>query len=194
MRTLLIDNYDSFTWNLFDLIGRATGCAPEVIRNDMTDDKINLDQFDNIVISPGPGHPANTRDFGICTAVLKSSSLPVLGVCLGHQGLCLVRGGVVTHAPRPCHGEVHEIFHDEAGLFDGIPSPFSAVRYHSLIVSEVPDDLEVIARTADGLVMAVRSRNRPHWGVQFHPESICSEFGLQLIQNFVAGSTARARL
>jgi para-aminobenzoate synthetase len=187
MKALLIDNYDSFSWNLYDLIGKVIGAPPTVVRND---EEVDLSSFDFVVLSPGPGHPANERDFGICRRVLHEAEIPVLGVCLGHQGLCLEAGGRVAHAPRPCHGEVDDVHHAGDSIFRGLPSPFRVVRYHSLVATHVPEDLNVIARTADGLIMAVRHRERPQWGVQFHPESICSEYGEALIRNFVDVSGA----
>jgi para-aminobenzoate synthetase len=186
MRTLLIDNYDSFTYNLFQLLGEINGSPPVVVQND---DRrawraLELANFDNIVISPGPGRPDRSRDFGVCADAIVRRSQPLLGVCLGHQGLCMVLGGSVTHAPTPMHGRLSEIHHDQSELFAGIPSPFRAVRYHSLLVGVLPPELEATAVTADGLLMAVRHRSAPMWGVQFHPESIATEHGRRLLANF----------
>lgn len=184
IRTLLVDNYDSFTYNLYQLLGEINGVAPVVVTNDYDWQSIDLKAFDNIVISPGPGRPERPEDFGISARAIQESGLPLLGVCLGHQGLCYLNGGKVDLAPEPRHGRPSQITHDGLGLFKGIPSPFTAIRYHSLVVSEVPDDFEVTARSEDGVVMAVASRTRPRWGVQFHPESICTEYGYKLIENF----------
>ena len=184
MRTLLIDNYDSFTYNLHQLLNEVNGEAPTVLRNDTPWEQIDLDRFDGVVISPGPGRPDRSRDVGISLRVLRSSGLPVLGVCLGHQALCHLFGGVVGHAPQPMHGRVDAVHHDGLGLFRGLPSPFAAVRYHSLAASGLPAELEVTARTPDGVIMGVRHRSLPLWGVQFHPESICSEHGRELLANF----------
>ncbi len=188
MRTLLVDNYDSFTYNLFQLLARVNGRLPHIIRNDDRRRWAELfpDDFDAVVISPGPGRPERERDFGISAAAIRDWPLPVLGICLGHQGLCHLYGGRVAHAPVPMHGRLSAVHHDGRELFEGIPSPLRAVRYHSLLVDEVPAELEVTARTGDGLVMAVRHRERPAWGVQFHPESIATEYGYRLMDNFRA--------
>ncbi|MDG3010645.1 aminodeoxychorismate synthase component I [Rhodococcus sp. D2-41] len=185
-RTLLIDNYDSFTYNLFDLLTRVNGRTPTVAANDIDWDDVDLRRFDNVVISPGPGRPDRARDFGISARVLADGVLPVLGVCLGHQGLCQAFGADVVRAPIPMHGRTSPISHVGEDLFSGLPSPFSAVRYHSLMADRVPDDLELTAWTEDGLVMGVRHRTRLLWGVQFHPESISTEYGADLLANFRA--------
>ncbi|NMN97490.1 aminodeoxychorismate synthase component I [Antrihabitans stalactiti] len=183
-RTLLIDNYDSFTYNLFGLLTEVNGTPPTVVANDAEWDLLDLSEFDNIVVSPGPGRPDRERDFGISRRALDDCGLPVLGVCLGHQGLCNRFGSPVVLAPEPMHGRVSQISHSGIGLFAGIPSPFAAVRYHSLLVEELSDELEATAWTDDGLIMAVQHKTRPLWGVQFHPESICTEFGRELLTNF----------
>jgi para-aminobenzoate synthetase len=184
MRTLLIDNYDSFTYNLFQLLGEVNGEAPVVVRNDAEWSEIDLGRFDGVVVSPGPGRPERPMDFGISARAVTELSLPVLGVCLGHQGICHLHGGAVDHAPAPMHGRVSAVHHTGAGVFAGLPSPFMAVRYHSLAAANVPDELELIAWTDDGVVMGVRHRDRPLWGVQFHPESIRTEYGHELLANF----------
>jgi para-aminobenzoate synthetase len=185
MRVLLIDNHDSFTFNLFHLIAEVTGVEPTVVRNDEVGwADLPLDRFDAAVISPGPGRPERDRDVGISTAVIAESDLPVLGVCLGHQALCHILGARVEHAPEPQHGRVSRITHVGTGLFAGVPSPFQAVRYHSLAVREVTGDLEPIAWAPDGTVMAVRHRYARRWGVQFHPESILTEHGRTVLANF----------
>ena len=184
MRTLLIDNYDSFTYNLYQLLGEVTGVAPVVVRNDADWSEIELDCFDGVVVSPGPGRPDRPVDFGISACAIRESALPVLGVCLGHQGICHGLGGAVGHAPQPMHGRVSPVHHTGADVFAGLPSPFMAVRYHSLAATEVPAELEVVAWTDDGVVMGVRHRDRPLWGVQFHPESICTEYGREILANF----------
>jgi para-aminobenzoate synthetase len=193
LRTLLVDNYDSFTYNLFQLLARVNGHLPHVIRNDDRRqwDDLSPDDFDGVVISPGPGRPERDRDFGISAAAIRDWPLPVLGICLGHQGLCHLYGGRVGYAPVPMHGRLSAVHHDGRELFEGIPSPLRAVRYHSLIIDEVPPELEVTARTGDGLVMAVRHRERPAWGVQFHPESIATEHGYRLLDNFRSLAGAR---
>lgn len=183
MRTLLIDNFDSFTWNLYHLIAKVAGTRPTVIKND--ERKWRLSDYDNVVISPGPGNPMRAEDFGICRAVLEhAADIPTLGVCLGHQGLSYMEGATVDLAPEPMHGRISLVTHAGRDLFRNIPSPFKAVRYHSLAVYDLPDHLEAAAHSEDGVLMAVRHRTKPLWGVQFHPESICTEFGSQIIQNF----------
>lgn len=185
MRTLLIDNYDSFTFNLYQYLARVNGHDPVVITNDDPRFRLtDLDGFDNVVISPGPGNPRNRVDFGLCQDVIAHARIPLLGVCLGHQGLCLEHGATVGLAPEPRHGRVDLVRHTGADLFDGVPSPFPVVRYHSLAVTDLPPELEPIAWTDDGVLMAVRHRTRPAWGVQFHPESICTEHGHRVLENF----------
>ncbi|YCK35271.1 aminodeoxychorismate synthase component I [Actinomadura sp. ATCC 39365] len=186
MRTLLIDNYDSYTFNLFQMLAEANGCEPTVIHNDSTTwRELSAMRFDNIVLSPGPGHPARPGDFGVCAEVLRQADIPVLGVCLGHQGMAAVADGMVELAPEPMHGRLSRVWHDGGELFAGVPAGFRVVRYHSWIVSEpLPASLEAVAWTSDGLVMALRHRFRPQWGVQFHPESIATEHGMRLLENF----------
>lgn len=188
MKTLLIDNYDSFTFNLFQLLASVNGHEPIVIRNDEMTWKNALKlSFDNIVISPGPGHPAHPSDFGLCQEAIAKSEVPLLGVCLGHQGIALGCGGRIGLAPEPVHGRPSPIHHLRKDLFSDIPSPFTAIRYHSWIVEgPLPDELEPLAWTSDDLLMAFRHRKRPLWGVQFHPESIGTEFGRTLLENFKA--------
>jgi para-aminobenzoate synthetase len=182
MRTLIIDNYDSFTYNLCHLVGAVTGVAPTVVRND---EPVDLDGYTHVILSPGPGRPERPGDFGVCADVIRAATVPLLGVCLGHQGICHVHGGEVGPAPRVRHGQTSAVHHDGTGLFANLPSPFDAVRYHSLAVTRLPDAVEPIALADDGVLMAVRHRYRPQWGVQFHPESIRTEHGHQLLANFL---------
>jgi para-aminobenzoate synthetase len=186
MRTLLIDNYDSFTFNLFQLLAAVNREEPIVVRNDAaTWSQLDAEAFDNIVISPGPGRPERAKDFGVCKDAIEAATVPLLGVCLGHQGLGYLSGGTVVHAPEVMHGRLSAIYHDESPLFSGIPQGFEAVRYHSLCLrAPLPACLRATAWTADGVVMAVEHRDRPLWGVQFHPESICTNDGRRLVQNF----------
>lgn len=186
MKTLLIDNHDSFTYNLFQLLAEANGDEPIVVRNDSADwSELEQLEFDNIVVSPGPGRPDHDGDFGVCAEAIRQARVPLLGVCLGHQGLTWVHGGKVLPAPEVMHGRISAVLHDDSPLFAGIPREFQAVRYHSLCVeAPLPEELEPIAHTSDGVVMAVAHRTRPQWGVQFHPESICTEYGRQLLANF----------
>ena len=184
---LVIDNYDLFTYNLVQVMGEL-GADLCVIRND----QITLDGIRDlapakIVISPGPGTP---NDSGVSLEVLAqlSDETPILGVCLGHQAIGQVFGGKVVRAPRLMHGKTSPVYHRETPLFTGVPSPFEATRYHSLIVEEpLPDDLEVTAFTEEGEVMALRHKDRPVVGVQFHPESILTEYGPRILQNFLEG-------
>jgi para-aminobenzoate synthetase len=186
VRTLLIDNYDSFTYNLFQLLAELDGAIPTVIENDDYERWAALREreFDNVVVSPGPGSPHRARDLGISARAILEWEVPLLGVCLGHQAICHLHGGTVARAPEPMHGRLSLIHHDGTELFEGLPSPFRAVRYHSLLAHRLPPVLDVTARTGDGLVMALRHRSRPMWGVQFHPESIATEHGRQLLANF----------
>jgi para-aminobenzoate synthetase len=186
MKTLLIDNYDSFTYNLFQLLAEANGDEPSVVRNDEAGwEELSKLEFDNIVVSPGPGRPDREGDFGVCAEAIRRSEAPLLGVCLGHQGLGAAYGAKVVHAPEVMHGRLSAILHEGSPLFAGIPREFQAVRYHSLCVEQpLPEELEPIAWTSDGVLMAVAHRDRPQWGVQFHPESICTEYGRLLLANF----------
>ncbi len=195
MKTLLIDNYDSYTYNLFQLIAEVNGEEPVVIVNDAPAASIpDLAEFDNVVVSPGPGHPAQTRDFGISARLLAESPVPVLGVCLGHQGIALAEGGRVAPAPEPRHGHLTSIRHDGRDLFQGVPQHFTGVRYHSLAVREpLPDTLQATAWAEDGVLMGLRHRTRPLWGLQFHPESVLTEYGHRMLVNFRNLTADRAR-
>ena len=186
MKTLLIDNYDSFTYNLFQLLGEVNGEDPEVVRNDDASwDELARLPFDNVVISPGPGRPEEPQDFGVCADAIRRADVPLLGVCLGHQGICSAYGARVERAPEAVHGRASAVIHDGSPLFAGIPREFQAVRYHSLSVDRaLPAELEPLAWTSDGVLMAVAHRSRPLWGVQFHPESISTEHGRRLLSNF----------
>jgi para-aminobenzoate synthetase len=188
MSTLLVDNYDSYTYNVFHLLAAACGEEPIVVHNDMVSWRaLERWDFDAIVLSPGPGHPARWHDFGVCADILRSSEVPVLGVCLGHQGLGHVLKATVTYAPTVMHGRLSPVKHSGEGLFAGIPQDFEVVRYHSLAVSgSLGEEGREIAWTADGVVMGIEHASRPLWGVQFHPESICTEYGHQLFENFYA--------
>jgi para-aminobenzoate synthetase len=185
MRTLLIDNYDSYTFNLFHLLAEVNGEEPIVVRND----ELPWDQLvrlapENVVISPGPGRPERPRDAGVALEVLRRGDVPVLGVCLGHQALAYAAGGTIEHAPEVMHGRLSSIRHDGSTLFAGIPQGFLAVRYHSFVVGAVPRDLRVTAWTPDGVIMALEHRARPLFGVQFHPESVSTRHGRALLENF----------
>jgi para-aminobenzoate synthetase len=193
MRTILVDNYDSFTYNLYDLIAKVNGKPPVVVRNDVRWSDVPIEEFDSVVVSPGPGRPERPRDFGVSARAIYDSGLPVLGVCLGHQGVCHLFGGAVGHAPQPMHGRISQVHHKGTDIFAGLPTPFSVVRYHSLTATELPDVLEAIAWTEDGVLMGVRHREAPIWGVQFHPESIKTQYGLELLSNFRDLATKHGR-
>ncbi|HEY6776265.1 MAG TPA: aminodeoxychorismate synthase component I [Thermoleophilaceae bacterium] len=185
MRTLLIDNYDSYTFNLFHLLGEVNDSEPVVVRNDEHPwDELAALGADNVVISPGPGRPEHPRDVGVSLDALSRAEVPVLGVCLGHQALAHVAGGTVEHAREVMHGRLSPIHHDESALFAGIPQGFLAVRYHSLVVGAVPAELRVSAWTPDGVVMGLEHRARPLLGVQFHPESVSTRHGRRILENF----------
>ncbi len=188
---LVIDNYDSFTWNLVHYL-QELGAAVEVVRNDA----IGVGQAmsmgaDAILLSPGPCTP---NEAGISLDLIHAAAdakLPLLGVCLGHQGIAQAFGGKVVRAGKVMHGKTSPISHDGTGVFAGLPSPFEATRYHSLVVEDLPDSLVVNARTADGVVMGLRHATLPIHGVQFHPESIATEHGHTLLANFMASAGIR---
>ena len=186
MRTLIIDNYDSFTFNLYHAWCQVEEVPPEIFRHDeLTLSELQRLDFDCVIISPGPGHPANDRDFGVCADVLEHLNAPTLGVCLGSQGLGLAYGAAVRHAPVVMHGRLSPIAHNGDALFKGIPQGFRAVRYHSLMIEQpLPQCLSKIAWTSDNILMGIRHREKPLWGVQFHPESICTNYGLTILENF----------
>ena len=188
MRVLLVDNYDSFTFNLAHLFGCA-GADVDVVRND--DERLGngvLASYDATVVGPGPGRP---EDAGRLDAIVREAAAtghPLLGVCLGAQGIGAVFGGRVVHAPQLMHGKTSEITHDASGIFTGLPSPFTATRYHSLCIGHdgFPAELRAIAASDDGVIQGVAHRSLPIWGVQFHPESILTSAGAQLATNFLA--------
>jgi anthranilate synthase/aminodeoxychorismate synthase-like glutamine amidotransferase len=185
---LLIDNYDSFTFNLYHFLGDC-GAAVEVRRNDaLTSQEALALRPQAIVLSPGPCTPDQA---GICLPLIGAAAaagIPLLGVCLGHQAIGQAFGGTVIRAPVPVHGKVWDVHHRGTDIFAGLPSPFRATRYHSLVVrrNDLPAELEATAWTEDGLVMGLAHRTRPIWGVQFHPESIASQHGHDLLRSFLA--------
>jgi anthranilate synthase/aminodeoxychorismate synthase-like glutamine amidotransferase len=185
-RVLVIDNYDSFVYNLVQYLGEL-GAEPVVHRNDaITVAEVGELAPDAILVSPGPGTPA---DAGISCDVIRTYGprIPVLGVCLGHQCLGQIYGGDVVRAPQVMHGKTSMVHHDGKGIFEGLPNPFEATRYHSLVVerSSLPDVLEITAETEDGVIMGLRHRELPIEGVQFHPESILTSVGKELLTNFL---------
>ena len=183
---LLIDNYDSFTFNLYQYL-RELGAEVEVRRNDAVSvAEVRALAPERIVVSPGPCTPGEA---GISVALIAElgPETPILGVCLGHQSIGAAYGAEIVRAPKLMHGKTSLVSHDRRGVFAGLPSPFTATRYHSLIVDEasLPDELEVTARSDDGLIMGLRHRSYPVEGVQFHPESILTEYGKDLLANFI---------
>jgi anthranilate synthase/aminodeoxychorismate synthase-like glutamine amidotransferase len=193
MRVLLIDNFDSFTFNLAQYLG-SLGAEPVVVRNDATAGELVALNTDAVVISPGPGHP---RDAGCCVDAIHAFAalrVPLLGVCLGHQAIGLAYGGDVVRAESLMHGKTSEIHHSSQGVFYGLDDPFTATRYHSLVIKPetLPECLEVTAETADHVIMGVRHRELPLEGVQFHPESIMTPAGMTLLSNFLSGAPAPA--
>ena len=187
-RILVVDNYDSFVFNLVHYLAQL-GAEVLVRRNDELTAKDPLDlRVDGVLLSPGPGRP---EDAGVCVDLVREvgQQLPVFGVCLGHQAIAVAHGGTVERAPELLHGKTSQVHHDGAGVLAGLPDPFTATRYHSLAVVEdsIPPELEVTARTEGGVVMALRHRDLPLEGVQFHPESVLTEGGHQLLANWLLG-------
>jgi len=191
MKILVIDNYDSFVYNIAQILGEL-GAEPIVVRND----KITLEQVkamdpDGIVISPGPGHPADHKYFGVCTDVIREvgPKTPILGVCLGHQGIVHAFGGKVINAKKVRHGKTSPIQYSSDRLFENVANPFKATRYHSLVAEQdsIPECLEVTAKALDdGEIMAIRHKKYPIEGVQFHPESVLTGEGRKMLQNFLS--------
>ena len=189
---LLLDNYDSYTFNLAHLIAEVAGREPLVVpagEAERLSERVRAGEFSHVVISPGPGTPEREQDFGAARrliAAAASAEIPVLGVCLGHQGLGLLSGARVSRAPRPRHGFVSTISHSGEGIFAGIPQDFEVVRYHSLHIEEAPG-ITVHARSEDGVIQALKVDGLPHWGVQFHPESVLTQYGRNIMRNFLGG-------
>jgi anthranilate synthase/aminodeoxychorismate synthase-like glutamine amidotransferase len=183
---VVVDNYDSFTWNLVQLVESLTDIPLKVIRNDAFDpDELIASRPRGIIISPGPGTPERAgRSIDL---VSRNESIPLLGVCLGHQAIAVAWGGRVGRGPVPVHGKPSRILHESRRLFRGCPTPMTAIRYHSLVIDResLPEDLEVDAFSDDGVVMAISHRERPQFGVQFHPESYGTEGGAVLMENFL---------
>jgi len=181
---LFVDNQDSFVWNLVDYV--SAFCPETTVRsNRVTLAEVSALRPLGIVISPGPGHPANQRDIGSCLEIIRQlAETPILGVCLGHQAMNIAYGGTVAHT-WPLHGKTSPIMHDGKGIFRGVENPLVGGRYHSLAIEKLSDDLEVSARTDDGVIMGVRHKSRPHCGLQFHPESVLTPSGKKLISNWI---------
>ncbi|MBS44593.1 MAG: anthranilate synthase component II [Nocardioides sp.] len=180
---VVVDHHDSYCWNLVHLLASVTGALPTVVEHDEATAASVL-AHEYVVLSPGPGHPADPADFAVGRDVLLAGTRPVLGVCLGMQGLVTTYGGRVERV-APAHGVVSRVEHDGRGVWAGLPQGVAVVRYHSLAAVEVPDVLEVTARAEDGVVMGVRHRTLPQEGVQFHPESVLSEHGSSLVAGFL---------
>lgn len=188
IKVVLVDHHDSYTFNLAHLIASVTGELPTVVQHDEVDPQVICDgPYTHVVLSPGPGHPEHTEDFDAGRQLIVAAERPVLGVCLGMQGMVSILGGVVAVA-EPAHGEVSAIQHTGTGLFDGLPQQLQVVRYHSLAVTSLPGELVATAWSDDGTVMAVAHRSQPLAGVQFHPESVLTEHGRELVANFLRWS------
>jgi anthranilate synthase component 2 len=185
MKILFVNNKDSFVWNLVDYVSIF---EPDtvVVPNTISLREIEDHKPDAIVISPGPGHPANPRDIGNCLDIIRGTSVPLLGVCLGHQAIAIAFGGEVNHSPSgPLHGKTSPIHHNGNGIFRGLPNPLVGGRYHSLAVTGLPQVLEVTARMEDGIIMGIKHKEKPIFGLQFHPESVLTPHGLKIVENFV---------
>ncbi len=185
MKVLFVNNKDSFVWNLVDYVSIF---EPDtiVVPNTISLKKVEELNPDAIVISPGPGHPADPKDIGNCLNIIRKSSVPLLGVCLGHQAICVAFNGEVSHSPAgPVHGKTALITHNGNSIYRGLPNPLVGGRYHSLAITKMPRELEVTARTRDGIIMGVKHKQRPVFGLQFHPESVLTPQGLKIIENFL---------
>ncbi|MCX9011611.1 MAG: aminodeoxychorismate/anthranilate synthase component II [Candidatus Methanoperedens sp.] len=185
MRILFVNNKDSFVWNLVDYVSIF---EPDtvVVPNTIPLKEVESINPDAIVISPGPGHPANPKDIGSCLDIIRESTVPLLGICLGHQAIGVAFGGDVSHSPSgPVHGKTALINHNGNSIYQGLPNPLVGGRYHSLAITKLPRELEVTARTQDGIIMGVKHKQRPIFGLQFHPESVLTPEGLGIIENFL---------
>ncbi|WP_062314210.1 aminodeoxychorismate/anthranilate synthase component II [Demequina rhizosphaerae] len=185
-RILVVDNYDSFVYTIVGYL-RQMGAETVVVRNDAVAQAGDVTEYDGVLISPGPGTPAEAGSSMDVIRRCAETGTPMLGICLGHQALAEVYGGVVSHAPELMHGKTSDVTHAGDSVMDGLPSPFTATRYHSLAVENptVPDDLEVTASTANGIIMGLQHRELPLHGVQFHPESVLTEGGHRLLANWL---------
>jgi anthranilate synthase/aminodeoxychorismate synthase-like glutamine amidotransferase len=189
MKTIILDNYDSFTYNIYQYIGELGG-NPKVIRNDqITLHEIRANTYTHIIISPGPGHPANEKDFHICKDVIleMQGEVPILGICLGLQGMVHHLGGDVVHAPEIMHGKTSTVTHTGSMLFEGLPNTFEVMRYHSLVAKPdtLPKVFSVTSTTPDGVIMSIEHTSLPMYGIQFHPESIGTPDGKTMLGNFL---------
>jgi anthranilate synthase component 2 len=185
MKVLFVNNKDSFVWNLVDYVSIF---EPDtvVVPNTISLKEVEKINPDAIVISPGPGHPANPKDIGTCLDIIRGSEVPLLGVCLGHQAIAVAFGGEVSHSPSgPLHGKTSPIHHNGNGIYQDLPNPLVGGRYHSLAIKKLPQELEVTARTEDGIIMGIKHKHRPIYGLQFHPESVLTPDGLKIVENFL---------
>ena len=187
MKILFINNKDSFVWNLVDYVSIF---EPDtvVVPNTISPREVREIAPDAIVVSPGPGNPHKAEDIGTCLDIIREfgQEIPVLGVCLGHQAINVAFGGSIGHAKGgPVHGKTSDVMHDPSGIFDAVPETFSGGRYHSLAIEKLADDLRITARTADDIIMAVEHKEYPIFGLQFHPESILTEEGMKIVENFL---------
>ena len=185
MKVLFVNNKDSFVWNLVDYVSIF---EPDtvVVPNTISLKEVDEINPDAIVISPGPGHPANPRDIGSCLDIIREAKVPLLGVCLGHQAIAVAFGGEVGHSPSgPVHGKTSYVNHNNNSIHQGLPNPIVGGRYHSLAITKLPGVLEVTARTEDGIIMGIKHKQRPIYGLQFHPESVLTPEGLKIIDNFL---------
>ncbi|UVM24861.1 aminodeoxychorismate/anthranilate synthase component II [Pseudomonas sp. B21-021] len=164
MKILLIDNFDSFTQNIAQYLFEVTGVCADIVKNSVSYSELGIEKYDAVVLSPGPGHPAEQDDFGVCGSVILHSPVPMLGICLGHQGIAQFLGGAVGHAPSPVHGYRSRITHSGKGLFRDLPEQFDVVRYHSLMCTSLPAELHCTAWSSEGVVMAIEHVSRPIWG------------------------------
>ncbi len=189
MKVLFVNNKDSFVWNLVDYVSIF---EPDtvVVPNTISPCEVKKINPDAIVISPGPGHPANPNDIGSCLGIIRESRVPLLGVCLGHQAIAVAFCGEVGHSPAgPVHGKTTLINHNGDSIYRGLPNPLVGGRYHSLAITKLPSVLEVTARTEDGIIMGVKHKQRPIFGLQFHPESVLTPQGLKIVENFLRMAT-----
>ncbi len=185
LKVLFVNNKDSFVWNLVDYVSIF---EPDtiVVPNTISLEEVKKINPDAIVISPGPGHPANPKDIGSCLDIIRESSVPLLGVCLGHQAIAVAFGGEVSHSPSgPLHGKTSLIYHNSDGIYEGLPNPVVGGRYHSLAITKLPREFEVTARTQEGIIMGIKHKQRPIFGLQFHPESVLTPEGLRIVENFL---------
>jgi anthranilate synthase component 2 len=185
MKVLFVNNKDSFVWNLVDYVS-VFEQDTVVVPNTISRKEVEKISPGAIIISPGPGHPSNPKDIGTCLEIIRESTVPLLGVCLGHQAIAVAFGGEVSHSPSgPLHGKTSLIIHNDNSIYQGLPNPLVGGRYHSLSITRLLGELEVTARTDEGIIMGIKHRTKPIFGLQFHPESVLTPGGLKIIENFL---------